>query len=282
MLITQYNKLTHSDKKLLVFISDGTGLTSENIGLALMNQFEGFEKAFCENLPYIDTDEKAQKIINIINNWSLIFEQVIVFSTFSNKNYYQLFKEGLLTPFFDIFSYLLPEISKKIEKPIALLRGVARHQNKKDERAQAIDYALEFDDGQKLDFDDADIILLGLSRSGKTPTTLWLALHYGLKAANYPITEDDFEKRKLPENLIKNIEKCVLLLPSLERLNQLREERFKNSKYASIENCRRELKLLSNLRYIEDIPKIDVSNKSVEEIAVHALMMRNIHPRGRF
>jgi hypothetical protein len=280
LLYTNYKN--NKEDKLLVFLSDGTGLSSESMGLALINQFKGYEGALCENLPYIDNHEKIQEVILVINKWAEDFNEVIVFSTFSNPEYTKIFKDSLKCSYFDIFSYLLPQISQQINKPITPFDGISRRRNKKDERAVAIDYALEFDDGQKLDFDEADIIILGLSRSGKTPTALWLALHYGLKAANYPITEDDFDKYALPESIIKNLSKCVLLVPSLQRLNQLREERFKNSKYASLENCKKELKQLEGLKHISAIPRIDVSNKSIEEIATQALMLRNVHPKGRF
>lgn len=278
---TQFQRDETAQKQLFVFASDATGISCETLGLVVMSQFENNGNAEYETLPFIKTTQNATKFIKLIEQWSQDFKEVIVFSTFANKEVKDIFEKNLTVPYFDLFNIVLPVVSAKLNRKI-VPKIETRNLDKKEERAKAIDYALEYDDGQRLDFDKADIILLGLSRSGKTPTSLWLALHYGLCAANYPITDDDFDKGKLPDSIIKNIEKCVLLVPSAERLNQIRQERYKNSKYASIENCQKELNNLEQLRYIDHIPRIDVSNKSIEEIAACALMHTNIHPKGRF
>jgi len=275
----QHNR--ENAKQLLVFASDGTGIAAETLGLTLMTQFGDYSKAQHETLPFIKNIDEALNQINIINSWINDFSEIIVFSTFANQSIRKIFSSNLNVSYFDLFELMLPVLSQTLNKEISPIIG-NRHQEKKELRADAIDYALAFDDGQKLTFDDADIVLLGLSRSGKTPTALWLALHYGLKAANYPITEDDFDKNKLPDNLIKNIHKCVLLLQSPERLSQIRQERYKNSNYASLDNCKKQLHQLMSLPYLKNVPSVDVSNKSVEEIVANALMITNIHPKGRF
>lgn len=277
--MTNYNR--NNSSQLLVFISDNTGVASETLGLTLMTQFGDYSQAQQETLPFIRSEEAALMHSKQINEWKNEFTEVIVFSTIVSERIRNVFKENLTVSMFDLFENMLPKISFTLNKNIQPTIG-NRHQDKKDLRASAIDYALSFDDGQQLDFDDSDIILLGLSRSGKTPTAMWLALHYGLNAANYPITEDDFVKNKIPDNIIKNLHKCVILIQTPERLSQIRQERYKNSKYASIENCRKELDNLSKLSEIKNLPKVDVSNKSVEEIAANALMLTNIHPKGRF
>lgn len=275
----QHNR--ENAKQLLVFASDGTGIASETLGLTLMTQFGDYSKAQHETLPFIKNINEALSQAQTINSWINDFSEIVVFSTFANQDIRSAFKQTLQVTCFDLFDMMLPTISQSLKKDISPVIG-NRHQEKKELRADAIDYALAFDDGQKLTFDDADIILLGLSRSGKTPTALWLALHYGLKAANYPITEDDFDKNKLPENLIKNIHKCVLLIQSAERLSQIRQERYKNSNYASIDNCKKQLHQLMSLPYLKNVPSVDVSNKSIEEIVANSLMLTNIHPKGRF
>lgn len=272
---------TSNSQQLLVFVSDGTGVASETLGLTVMTQLGDYTTAQHETLPFIKTLEEAIAQVNLINSWKTEYIEIVVFSTFVDEKIRQFFKSGLAVPYFDFFDLALPQISQSLNKSIQPVVG-NRHQNKKEVRADAIDYALNFDDGQKLQYDESDIIILGLSRSGKTPTALWLALHYGLKAANYPITDDDFSKNKLPENLIKNIHKCVLLVQNAQRLSQIRQERYKNSKYASLEKCQEELNQLKYLPYIGNVPQVDVSNKSVEEIAANALMLTNIHPKGRF
>lgn len=277
---TQYQ---NEEKKpqLLVFASDSTGVAAEKLGLTIMKQFENYGIAHCETLPFIKTEEDAVLYAHTINGWQNAFNEVIVFSTFSDKKLQEIFTKKLTVSYFDLFQMILSTVAEKLDKKVMPL-SIEKIPEKKEERAAAIDYALSFDDGQNLDFSQADIIILGLSRSGKTPTALWLALHYGLNAANYPITPDDFDKHKLPDSIINNLDKCVLLVTSPERLSQIRQERFKNSKYASLSNCQTELDLLNHLKHIKHIPRIDVSNKSVEEIAANALMLTNIHPKGRY
>lgn len=280
--ITDYhdnNKSVHS--QLLVFASDNTGVAAETMGLTMLSQFGDYSNAKCETLPFIKNQEDALDYAKTINDWKNDFNEVIVFSTLADIKIRQTFSNELKVPYFDFFNLLLPTISNTLEKEVSPAIGL-RNKDKKHERAVAIDYALAFDDGQKMDFTKADIILLGLSRSGKTPTALWLALHYGLNAANYPLTADDFEKNKLPKCVTDNIEKCVLLLPNAQRLSEIRQERYKNSSYASLDNCKAELRKLNNLPLISSIPMVDVSNKSVEEIAASALVLTNIHPKGRF
>lgn len=275
-----YHTKNHA-AQLLVFASDNTGIAAETLGLTLMTQLGDYSLAQNETLPFIKTQEEAEKYANLINTWIDEFKEIVVFSTFVDEKIRKEFSKNLKVPMFDLFGIMLPNISDALGKPVVPIVG-NRHKDKKEVRAAAIDYAMAFDDGQELNFDDADIILLGLSRSGKTPSALWLALHYGLNAGNYPITEDDFEKNKLPDNLMKNIHKCVLLIQSAQRLSEIRQERYKNSKYASLENCQSELKKLEKLPLVMNVPAIDVSNKSVEEIAAKALMLTNIHPKGRF
>lgn len=268
-------------QNLLVFVSDSTGVASETLGLTIMTQFGDYSEAQNETLPFIKNIQEATEQASLINSWKSEYKEIVVFSTFVDKEIRQFFKKILTVPCFDFFDLILPYVSSTLSKDIIPVIG-NRHQDKKELRANAIDYALNFDDGQKLEYDEADIILLGLSRSGKTPTALWLALHYGLKAANYPVTDDDFNKNKLPESIIKNINKCVLLIQNAERLSKIRQERYKNSQYASLQKCKEELNKLSLLPFIKNVPKVDVSNKSVEEIAANALKLTNIHPKGRF
>lgn len=269
------------NEKLLVFVSDNTGVAAETLGLTIMTQMGDYCKAKNETLPFIRTIEESIKQAKIINGWKSDYLEIVVFSTFVNKEIRESFEKILEVNYFDFFDLVLPQVSKKLKKEILPIIG-SQNNDKKEIRAEAIDYALSFDDGQNLNYDDSDIILLGLSRSGKTPTAMWLALHYGLKAANYPITDDDFENNTLPINLNKNIHKCVLLIQTPQRLSQIRQERYKNSNYASIENCKNELNKLFKIPKINDLPKVDVSNKSVEEIVANALMLTNIHPKGRF
>lgn len=279
-IMSNYHTKQHNGK-LVVFVSGNTGLAAETLGITLIAQLGDYSEAQRETLPFIKTNEEAISYAKLINSWKSEFSDIVVFSTFVDETIRSVFAKNLEVPMFDLFGMMLPTISETLQQKIIPVGGM-RYKVKKDVRASAIDYALAFDDGQELNFDDADIILLGLSRSGKTPSALWLALHYGLNAANYPITDDDFSKNTLPANLIKNIHKCVLLIQSPQRLSEIRQERYKNSKYASFENCQLELKKLQKMPNFLHMHKIDVSNKSIEEIAANALMLTNIHPKGIF
>lgn len=278
--MSNYHTKQHNGK-LVVFVSGNTGLAAETLGISLIAQLGDYSQAQRETLPFIKTNEEAIHYANLINSWTIEFSEIVVFSTFVDETIRTLFSQTLNVPMFDLFGMMLPTISATLKKDIIPVGGM-RYKVQKEVRAQALDYALAFDDGQELNFDDADIIVLGLSRSGKTPSTLWLALHYGLNAANYPITEDDFANNNLPSNLVKNIHKCVLLVQSAQRLSEVRQQRYKNSKYASFDNCQLELKKLKKLPYIANMPTIDVTHKSIEEIAANALMLTNIHPKGIF
>lgn len=90
-------------------------------------------------------------------------------------------------------------------------------------------------------YDEADIIITGVSRSGKTPTCLYLALQYGLKAANYPITEEDINDQKIPAPLKPFKSKIFGLTIDPERLAVIRNERKPNSRYSSIKQCNYEV-----------------------------------------
>ena len=142
------------------------------------------------------------------------------------------------------------------------------HEKTYDFRIDAVNYALANDDGSNLkNFDQADIILVGVSRSGKTPTSLYLALQYGIKAANYPFVEEDMQQLRLPEVLKRNKNKLFGLTITPERLSQIREQRRANSRYASIQQCRLELEEVEKLYQREQIPYLNSTQLSIEEIS---------------
>lgn len=264
-----------------IFLSDGTGVTSETFGLAINSQLDGMDNFEQDTIPFVRTNDDCISVIKKINSYSNKYKQIIIYSTIADPNVRLFITKNISYPVIDLYTELLPYVAKKLNKDIVCKTG-RLHAEKKDLRSKAIDFALSHDDGQITNLDKADIILLGLSRSGKTPTCMWMALHYGIFAANYPITEDDFQRKSLPKDVIKNIDRCVLLITKPERLSEIRSERYKNSKYSSLENCLFETRELLKLTHISSLPTIDVTNKSVEEIAAHSLNITNIHPRGRF
>lgn len=264
----------------IVFVSDNSASTVESFGMSIVSQFPALQDASFETLPFLTNENTLSEYATFINNKGDHYSNIIVFSSITNPSIRGKFKELIKYKLIDIFDYAVPLIESQGFNYQSLIG--AKNLNKRNIRLSAMDFALSFDDGKKSDYNLADIIILGLSRTGKTPTSIWLALHYGLRAANYPITEDDFERNSLPNYILSNLSKCVLLTSTPERLSEVRFERSPKLKYSTLKQCEYEISQLMKLPKIFDIPQINVSNKSVEEIAATALQFTNIHPRGRF
>jgi regulator of PEP synthase PpsR (kinase-PPPase family) len=134
-----------------------------------------------------------------------------------------------------------------------------------------MNYALTHDDGMRLDYAEADLILVGVSRAGKTPTCVYLALHYGIRAANYPLTDDDLDSDRLPAKLQAYRRKLFGLTIDPERLQQIRQERRPNSRYSQLETCRREVAQAEAMFQVERVPVLSTTHASIEEIASRVL-----------
>jgi regulator of PEP synthase PpsR (kinase-PPPase family) len=143
--------------------------------------------------------------------------------------------------------------------------------DKYEDRMSATNYAMTHDDGISIDFAEADLILVGVSRSGKTPTCLYMALHYGVKAANYPLTPEDLDEMRLPSFLRRHKRKIAGLMIEPERLTHIRETRKPGSRYASIRQCRREVDAAESLFRMEGIPVFHTTHSSIEEISSRVL-----------
>ena len=145
------------------------------------------------------------------------------------------------------------------------------------DRIEAINFSLAHDDGQSAkNLAEADVILVGVSRSGKTPTSLYLAMQHGIKAANYPLIPDDFDRAQLPSSLAPHKGKCFGLTIDPVRLHQIRTERRPGSDYASISNCQREVKDAESMMRREGIDWLSSTHKSIEEIAT--TILRDLQP----
>ena len=138
-------------------------------------------------------------------------------------------------------------------------------------RINAMNYALTHDDGVRLDYDEADLILVGVSRAGKTPTCIYLALHHGVKAANYPLTPEDLEDERLPAKLRQYRQKLFGLTIDPLRLQQIRQERRANSRYAQLDTCRREVAQAEAMLRREGIEMLSTTHASIEEISSRVL-----------
>ncbi len=260
-----------SQQKRTVFvISDGTGITAEMLGHSLLTQFEniGFEQI---TLPFVDNLEKANECVSRIRlSAAKDGFRPIIFSTLVNTEVRQVLRtaEAYMIDFFEMFLDPL-----EAELGVRSTHTVGRSHSAFDKkgysnRIEAINFAMEHDDGVSArEFDKADVILVGVSRSGKTPTSLYLALQFGIKAANYPLIPEDFERNALPQPLLPYRHKLYGLSIVAERLREIRNERRPDSKYADLENCRREVKQAEVLMRREGIRWVNSTTKSIEEIA---------------
>jgi regulator of PEP synthase PpsR (kinase-PPPase family) len=266
--------------RTVFFVSDGTGITAETFGNSILAQFSA--KPRHVRRPFIDTAEKARAVVQEINGTSTREgARSIVFITLVNDEVRSIVDgpdcNGLVLDMFRTFvEPLEAEFGIKSNHRVGRFSDVARSQEYND-RIEAINFALAHDDGQSSrNLELADVILVGVSRSGKTPTSLYLAMQHGIKAANYPLIPDDFERGKLPSSLAPHKRKCFGLTIDPDRLSHIRNERRPGSKYAALENCRYEINEAEAMMRREGISWLSSTHKSIEEIAT--TILRDISP----
>ncbi|MCF6262269.1 MAG: kinase/pyrophosphorylase [Xanthomonadales bacterium] len=264
--------------RTVFFVSDGTGITAETLGHALLTQFAGLEfQQF--RLPFIDTKEKAREAVAKINQQAESDGSCpLVFTTMINTALAGIIAGGQCKVF-DLFSEFIQPMEKQLGVQAQPNVGAA-HSNSDTERyearMEATNYALTHDDGMNINFDNADLILVGVSRSGKTPTCLYLALHFGIRAANYPLTDDDMDASQLPKFLLQNKSKLVGLTIDPERLSQIRMTRKPDSRYSSLRQCRYEVESAESLLRLAGVFIMRTTNSSVEEIASRIVSEKNM------
>ena len=260
--------------RTVFFISDGTGITAETFGKAILAQFE--LKSRHVRLPFVDTVDKAHQAVRQINHTAeLEGRKPIVFTTLVNMEVLQVIHsgcKGMLLDMFGTFVHPLEqELGIKSHHRVGRFSDVTRSKEYLD-RIEAINFSLDHDDGQShRDLAGADVILIGVSRSGKTPTSLYLAMQCGLKVANYPLIPEDFERRQLPPALVPYRAKIFGLTIQPERLSEIRNERRPNSRYASLQNCRHEVSEAEAMMRRAGIRWLSTTTKSIEEIATTIL-----------
>ncbi len=268
-----------SKPRPVFFISDRTGITAENLGHALLTQFS-FIKFEHHSFPFIDSEEKARSAANAINQSAQAsHSKPLVFSTIIDNVYRTIIAntQSHVIDFFDAFIKPLEiELHTHSSHAEGLSHGISNEVVYMS-RMDAINFALKNDDGiSTKEYKDADVILIGVSRSGKTPTCLYLAMQFGLRAANYPLTESDMSDGNLPKILIPYRDRIFGLMINAKRLRTIREIRRQNSEYASMAQCQKETRLINALFQIENIPRIDSSHISVEEIATSIIQLMKI------
>lgn len=263
-------------RRTIFFLSDSTAITAETLGQSLLTQFDPLE--FDQvTLPFIDSFSKVKLAIMQINmNANERGIRPIVFSTLINPEFRRLFKNSscIFFDFFDTFiSRLESELSMQSSHTIGRYHGLV-NDSAYNVRIEAMNYAIDTDDGVSTkDYDQAEVILLGVSRSGKTPTCLYLGLQFGIYAANYPLTEENLLRRhtSLPEVLVPFRKKLFGLTIAPERLQKIRSGRMPNTRYASLSQCQFEVAMTETLFAYEAIPYVNVTSMSVEEIAAMVL-----------
>ncbi len=261
-------------KRTVFFISDGTGLTAEALGHSLLTQFEDVEFRQVR-IPFLDSIEKAQEAVSRINaQGETDGMRPIVFTTLVNPALATIVHQAdafCLSYFETFLAPLEAELGRKSNHTVGRSHGSADSSDYK-QRIEAISYTLAHDDGiTDRDLEEADVILVAVSRCGKTPTSLYLAMQFGLKAANFPLIPEDFDRGRLPGTLEKHRSKLFGLTIQPERLAQIREERRAGSKYASLANCRFEIAEAEKMMRREGIRWLDSSTKSIEEISTTVL-----------
>lgn len=253
------------------FISDGTAITAETLGHSLLTQFPD-AKFRQVRIPFVDTLDKAIDCAQQIREAGRKDgARPIVFISMVNQDTVAGLRRADAL-FIDLFEQFIGPLEVELDlssnHAVGRFHGIAESNDYKA-RMEAINYAMDHDDGISSDGElaDADVILVGVSRSGKTPTSLYLAMQFGVKAANYPLIPEDFERNKLPGELHRYRRKLFGLTISPERLSKIRQERRANSRYAALDNCIYEIDAAQKLMRRENIPWLESTTKSIEEIA---------------
>jgi regulator of PEP synthase PpsR (kinase-PPPase family) len=268
-----YSSNPAESERTVFFVSDGTGITAETFGHSVLTQFElRFRQV---RMPFIDTPDKAHEAVRKIDETcEADGKRPIVFSTLVKAELSDIVRKSAGMHMDLIQTFVEPleqELGVKSTHTIGRSHNIADSAEYKN-RIEAINFSLAHDDGQShKNLSTADVILVGVSRSGKTPTSLYLAMQYGIKAANYPLIPEDFERGKLPSGLVPYKTKIFGLSIAPDRLTEVRNERRPGSKYASLENCRYEVNEAEKMMQREGIRWMSSTVKSIEEIATMIL-----------
>ena len=261
-------------QRTVFFISDGTGITAETFGNAILAQFEMRPRHV--RLPFIDSVDKAHQAVRQINHTAEVEgRRPIVFTTLVNEEVLAVIQQGCKGLLLDMFGTFVNPLEQELgitsNHRIGRFSDVSKSKEYHD-RIEAINFSLAHDDGQlNRDLELSDVILIGVSRSGKTPTSLYLAMQYGLKAANYPLIPEDFDRKQLPPALVPHLKKIFGLTIQPERLSEIRNERRPDSRYASLSNCRHEVSEAEAMMRRSGIRWLSTTTKSIEEIATTIL-----------
>src|SRR5437867_6022994 len=260
--------------RTVFFVSDRTGITAEMLGHSLLSQFEGFNFQR-KTIPFVDTPDKIAEVVARIGEVATVEgKRPLVFSSIVDEAMSAQLGQAnaMVLDLFQVFiAPLEAELGAKSSHAAGRSHGIA-NPHEYFARMEAINFTQAHDDGAATrDLAKAQVILIGVSRCGKTPTSLYLALQFGILNANFPLTPDDFVDRKLPASVLPYCERLFGLTIDPERLQQIRQTRRPNSKYAALESCRYEVREAEQLMQRERISTIDTTARSIEEIATTIL-----------
>ncbi len=268
---------------MVYFVSDRTGITAETLGHSLLSQFSTISFQF-HTFSFIDSIEKSEEFIQLISTSAQSEKhRPIIIASMVNSEIRNKIKQTS-SFFIDIFETFLGSLEQELntpsEKTVGQAHGILNTKEYND-RIEAVNFALAFDDGSKAEhYEQADLILVGVSRSGKTPTCLYLALQYGISAANYPFTPEDLDSVTLPNPLKKFKNKLIGLTIQPERLHQLRQARKPNSTYAELHQCQKEIKTLEAIYQTLHIPYLNSTSLSIEELSSKIIMLSGVHRKN--
>ena len=267
--------------KDVYYISDSTALLAEEMGRSLLCQFPetGFHE---EKIPFVREKRDAELALARIMKQSGGL-QPLIFCTIMEAEVRQVFDTAEVE-MIDLYGGFLARLENVLEARALHQPGFYRNRDdaKTEKRVEAIRYTLDHDDGKKTEgYDQADIILVGVSRTGKTPVSVYIATHMGLKAANFPMTADHLGAYELPAEIIRNKTRAVGLTVTPQFLHRIREERYRGSKYAQLATCKAELQQAEQLYMQHGIQLVHTEGKSIEELSAEVTNLPGIRKKER-
>lgn len=266
--------MLENSERIVFFVSESTGITAETLGHSLLSQFPHLVFTYHQR-PFVDTEAKAQILVDEIAavNQKQGFKP-LVFATMPKPEINKILKSADCH-YYEVFESYLAQIGHDLHAEPKRESGLSHgliNEKSYDARIDALNFTLKHDDAMVLKtLGDADVIIVGVSRSGKTPTSLYLALKFGIKVANYPITDDDFDRNELPQVLLDNRDKLFATTIKAKRLQQIREKRRPGSQYSAIETCKSEIKKAQFLYEKYGLNPMDVTSQSIEELATQII-----------
>ncbi len=277
--MSQDKNVADSKQRTVFFVSESTGITAETLGHSLLSQFPHIDFTYHQR-PFVDSVEKANNLFDEINQVAKDKRyKPLVFATMPEYKINRILQKANCY-YYEVFESILDRIGKDLHTDPKRESGLSHgliNEKSYDARIDALNFTLKHDDAMVLKtLGESDVIIIGVSRSGKTPTSLYLALKFGIKAANYPITDDDFDKEELPQVLLDNRHKLFATSIKAKRLHQIREKRRPNSQYSSLETCKSEIKKAQKLYEKYGLKPMDVTSQSIEELAAQIVRKLNL------